>query len=122
MVERPDQRHVLAYLTQDEVLAVGLGDEVELVVPAASRQIKGRVARIDRTDGFRRENETRRPAGYDWRGPKDRSAVVIIALENMAEIAADATLRPGTPVIAVFPRRATNAAVQTTSQQFLPRS
>ncbi|MEM9029237.1 MAG: biotin/lipoyl-binding protein [Pseudomonadota bacterium] len=118
-IERPDQRHVLAYLTQDEVLGVGLNDPVDLVIPAASRSLTGTVVQIDRTDGFRREQERAQPPGYSWRGPTDRSAIVVISFSDPAAANADPALIPGTPVIAIFPRRAGQAAMRTVQRKLL---
>ncbi len=108
IIEKPDQREVIAYLTQEEVGRVGLHDEVLLHVPALGESVKGRVTGIDRTSGFLREQDLRANPGYSWRGPTDRSAKVTIAFENRSASADASRFRPGLPVVAIFSQRATN--------------
>ncbi len=82
VIEQKAARHVTAFLNQDEVLKIGLGDEVLLYVPAINETVRGRVSAIDRTSGFIREQGEARGPGYSWRGPTDRSARVTIAFED----------------------------------------
>ena len=64
VVENPKSREIWAFLRQDEVLSVGLGDEVGIYLPGLSELRKAKVMRIDRTIGFVNEmNST-----YVWRG------------------------------------------------------
>ncbi|MDX2290058.1 MAG: HlyD family efflux transporter periplasmic adaptor subunit [Hyphomicrobiaceae bacterium] len=105
IVEKPDEREVIAYLTQDEVGHVGLHDEVLLHVPALGESVQGRVTGIDRTTGFLREQDMRANPGYSWRGPTDRSAQVTIAFLSRTAVADANRFRPGLPVIVAFTRR-----------------
>lgn len=108
VVEQRELRRVDAFLTQEEVLRVGLGDEVTVFVPALAQTLKGRVAEIDRTSGFVREQEQRADPGYGWRGPADRSARVAIAFADPKAVQNSDQYRAGLPVVAIFEQRSTN--------------
>ena len=90
------------YLTQEEAEVVALGDRVDVYVPALDRRLDAVVARIDRTEGFRDEQRDQ----VVWRGPKDRSALATLRLEE-DEVTGD--LRTGLPVTALFHRRGASA-------------
>jgi multidrug resistance efflux pump len=109
IIEQRRERQVTAWLNQDEVLKIGLGDEALIYVPALGETLKGRVSQIDRTSGFVREQEQRQNPGYAWRGPSDRSAKVTIEFEDPAKVADIERYRAGLPVVVVFERRATNS-------------
>ncbi|MEQ1712965.1 MAG: HlyD family efflux transporter periplasmic adaptor subunit, partial [Hyphomicrobium sp.] len=109
VIEQQAARHVTAFLNQDEVLKVGLGDEVLLFVPAINETVRGRVAAIDRTSGFIREQGEARGPGYSWRGPTDRSARVTIAFQDPRTAADAVRYRSGLPVVAVFEQRSTSS-------------
>jgi len=109
VVEQRKSRHVTAFLTQDEVMKVGAGDEVLLYVPALDETLKGRVVEVDRTSGFLREQREQRPGGYQWRGAHDRSAEVRIEFADPKKVADWERYRSGLPVVAVFEQRTTNS-------------
>ena len=109
VIEQKAARHVTAFLNQDEVLKIGLGDEVLLYVPAINETVRGRVSAIDRTSGFIREQGEARGPGYSWRGPTDRSARVTIAFEDQRKVADADRYRSGLPVVAVFEQRSTSS-------------
>ncbi|MEM9140293.1 MAG: HlyD family efflux transporter periplasmic adaptor subunit [Pseudomonadota bacterium] len=94
---------VEAYLNQEEILQVGMGDTATVFLPSIDRKVGAVVARIDRTSGFVDEQE----AQYIWRGPKDRSARVVLTLEDGAQ-----TIASGLPAIVLFDRRDTDAVRQ----------
>lgn len=108
-IEQRRLRHVTAYLNQDEVMRVGVGDEVLIYVPALDETLKGKVKIIDRTSGFIREQGEARTPGYAWRGPTDRSAKVTIEFNDPGKIADADRYRSGLPVVAVFEQRSTNS-------------
>ena len=108
VIEQRRNRHVAAWLNQDEVMKVGLNDEALLYIPALGETLKGRVRAIDRTSGFIREQEGQNP-GYAWRGPTDRSAKITIQFEDSAKAADYDKYRSGLPVVVVFERRSTNS-------------
>jgi multidrug resistance efflux pump len=118
VVEQRRQRQVTAYLNQDEVLRVGLGDEVLIFVPALNETLKGRVAQVDRTSGFVREQGLAQGPGYRWRGASDRSAKVTITFLDSDKISNQDRYRAGLPVVAIFPQRSTNSFVGSIKQRF----
>jgi multidrug resistance efflux pump len=117
IVEQRKQRHVLAYLTQDEVLKVGLGDEVLLYVPALSETLKGRIERVDRTSGFVKEQGLAQGPGYRWRGATDRSAKVTIAFADQRRVTDVERYRAGLPTVVIFPQRTTNQLTNSLRQK-----
>lgn len=64
VIEQRQRRSIVAYMTQDEVLKVGLGDEATVVIPALGQKLEARISQIDRTTGFIREQEQRDNPGY----------------------------------------------------------
>lgn len=109
VIEQRQSRYVTAFLNQDEVTKVGVGDAVRLYIPAIGETVEGRVAIVDRTSGFIREqNESRNPA-YGWRGPTDRSARITIQFSDPAKVADAERYRAGLPVVAVFEQRSTRS-------------
>ena len=111
IVEQRKERQVTAYLNQDEVMRVGLGDEAILFLPALGETMKGRVKRIDRTSGFIREQDNRQNPGYAWRGPTDRTAKVTIQFEDQTKVQDVERYRSGLPVVVVFEQRSTNSVI-----------
>lgn len=118
IVEQRRNRQVTAYLNQDEVLKIGLGDEATVFVPALGEALKGRVTRIDRTSGFVHEQDQRQTPGYNWRGPTDRSAKVTIAFEEPGRVVDPDRYRSGLPVVVIFPQRSTNALLTSIKHKF----
>jgi multidrug resistance efflux pump len=111
IIEQRRERQVTAYLTQDEVVKVGMNDEVLIFIPGLSETLKGRIVKIDRTSGFVREQNAAHNPGYRWRGATDRSAKVTIAFDSAERVADVEKYRSGLPVVAVFPQRTTNSTV-----------
>ncbi|MEM8976974.1 MAG: HlyD family efflux transporter periplasmic adaptor subunit [Pseudomonadota bacterium] len=118
LIEKRAERHILAFLTQDEVLKVGQGDEANLFIPATGETLKGRVINIDRTRGFIREQNVRHSPGYGWRGPKDRSAQVTIGFDGVEAQTAGQELPTGLPAIVIFPRRSNNPLLTSIARKF----
>jgi multidrug resistance efflux pump len=118
IIEQRKDRRVTAYLNQDEILKVGLGDEAIVYIPAVGETVRGRVVKIDRTTGFVRENDERQNPGYGWRGPHDRSAKIDIEFENPALVSDPERFRAGLPVIVVFEQRSTNSLLATIKKKF----
>ena len=118
IIEQRKDRRVTAYLNQDEILKVGLGDEALVYIPAVGETVRGRVVKIDRTTGFVRENDERQNPGYGWRGPHDRSAKIDIEFENPALVSDPERYRAGLPVIVVFEQRSTNSLLATIKKKF----
>ena len=111
VIEQREARHVTAYLTQDEVVKIGLGDDVDIFVPALGEKLKGRVEAIDRTSGFIQEQGQARAPGYRWRGSSDRSAKVRITFDKPSLVADNERFRAGLPVVVIFEQQATNPLI-----------
>lgn len=109
IIEQRQMRHVTAFMTQDEVLKVGVGDDVLIYVPALGETLKGRVKTVDRTSGFIREQNEAGSPGYSWRGPTDRSAKISIEFKDPKIVEDAQRYRSGLPVVAVFEQRSTNS-------------
>lgn len=109
IIEQRRHREVTAFLSQDEVLKVGLGDEVLLFLPALNETLKGRIRQIDRTSGFVREVNATQAPGYRWRGSGDRSAKVLIDFEDTRRVEDVDRYRSGLPVVVIFPQRSSRS-------------
>lgn len=97
-------RQVQAYLTQDEVMKVGMGDTASVYFPALNQSVKGKVVAIDRTKGFRQEIARR----YSWRSPDDRSAEITLDFENPGDPLIKQHVQAGMPAVVLFEARSTN--------------
>ena len=121
VIERPDQKHITAFLTQSEVLEVKLGDTADVFVTAYDQEFVARVVGIDRTKGFLLEQEQRfGGASYTWRTTKDRSAEVTLAVIEPRNFQRDPLFKSGTPVVVVFRRNAPNASVASIRKSIMP--
>lgn len=109
VIEQRRDRSVTAFLDQDEVLKVGLGDEALIYVPAVGETFKGVVKGIDRTSGFVKEQDQHETPGYTWRGSSDRSARIAIEFAEPHMIVDAARYRSGLPVVVIFDKRSTNS-------------
>jgi multidrug resistance efflux pump len=118
IIEQRVNRRVTAFLNQDEILKVGLGDEALLFVPALGETLKGRVREIDRTTGFISEQAARQLPGYQWRGAHDRSAKIMIDFEEPEKVKDASKYRAGMPVVVVFEQRSTNSLLSTLKKKF----
>ncbi len=119
IIEQRQLRQVTAYLNQDEVLRVGLGDEALLYVPALGETTKGVVTKIDRTTGFVQEEMRQQNPGYRWRGPVDRTAKVMLSFIDTEKVRDVDKYRSGLPVVVVFPQRSSNALIAAIRQRFI---
>lgn len=119
IVEEREKRQVTAYLNQDEVVRIGLGDEATLFIPALAETMKARVARIDRTTGFVEEEKRAQNPGYRWRGPVDRSARVLLEFADPAKVKNADKYRSGLPVVVVFPQRSSSPILNAIRQRFI---
>lgn len=118
VIEQRRDRQVTAFLDQDEILKVGLGDEALVYIPSLSETVKGRVVSIDRTSGFVREQDQRQSPGYGWRGPHDRSAQIVIDFADAKKVSDDDRYRAGLPVVVVFEQRSTNSLLTAIKKKF----
>ena len=118
IIEQRRDRTVTAFLNQNEVMKVGLGDEALIYIPAVGDTVKGRVRKIDRTSGFLKEQNERHGPGYGWRGPVDRSAKIEIEFSDPKQVADYDLYRSGLPVVVVFEQRSTNSLLTTIKKKF----
>jgi multidrug resistance efflux pump len=118
IIEQRRNRQVTAYLNQDEILKIGMGDAATVFVPALGETLKGHVIKVDRTSGFVHEQDQRHTPGYNWRGPTDRSAKVTISFDEPARVADPDRYRSGLPVVVIFPQRSTNSLLTSIKQKF----
>lgn len=118
VIEQRQQRMVTAFLNQDEVLRIGVGDEARVYCPALGETLKARVVKVDRTTGFVQEELRAQNPGYRWRGPVDRSAKVMLDFEDPARVRDYDRYRSGMPVVVIFPQRSTNSVVAAIKQRF----
>lgn len=117
IVEQRKQREVTAFLTQDEILKIGQGDEATVYVPALGELTKAKVAKIDRTSGFIQEENRAHNPGYRWRGHVDRTAKVTLTFADPDRVQDADRYRSGLPVVVVFPQRSTNSLVASMRQR-----
>ena len=109
VIEQRSDRHVLAFLKQDEVAKIGLGDIAQVFVPALGETVEARVTRIDRTSGFVAEQGKVGNAGYRWRGSDDRSARIVLEFASGPRVGDVDRYRSGLPVTVVFKQRSRGA-------------
>ncbi|MGD9785563.1 MAG: HlyD family efflux transporter periplasmic adaptor subunit [Hyphomicrobiaceae bacterium] len=105
VIEQQSQRHILAFLNQDEVARIGLGDTAQIWVPALGEVIEAKVTRIDRTAGFLEQHAEAQKPGYRWRGHEDRSAEVVLSFKDEEVLGNGERYRPGLPVTILFDRK-----------------
>lgn len=104
LFERDEARIIEAFLTQEEILEIGLGDTATVYFPSIDQRVAAVVLAIDRTTGYIDEIESR----YQWRGPKDRSALVMLQFLDLESDVIRKRFTPGLPAIVVFERRSTD--------------
>ncbi len=114
VLEQPRSRMVTAYLTQDEVLHVGIGDPATVYVPAFDATLMATVTSIDRTSGFADEMQAR----FNFRNTRDRSAQVTLQFATNDVALGVKTFRSGTPVVVIFKSRSTNEIVKEINAAF----
>lgn len=102
--ENHSERKVLAYLTQDEVIKIGMGDKATVYFPALDKSMRATVTAIDRTKGFHEEVARR----YSWRSPEDRSAQVSLTIADDYADIVEQEVSPGLPAIVLFDARSTS--------------
>jgi multidrug resistance efflux pump len=113
VVERTDERVVHAFLRQEEISRVAIGDEATVFVPALRARVTARVVQVDRNAAFLDDIDAR----YSWKiardgGPKatdkDRTARVTLKFDVSDRDAVNQRLEIGMPTVVSFRRRAVN--------------
>lgn len=103
MIQALENITVSSYLTQDEVLHVGLFDEANVFIPALNIEIPAMVEKIDRSSAFLDKSN----ASYDWKSPTERTALVVLTLQINPEI--QEQLSSGLPAVVIFKKRSLNS-------------
>lgn len=101
LFERDEARLVHAYLTQEEIIEIGLGAPATIYFPSLDERTTAEVTQIDRTTGFLEEVNSR----YNWRGQKDRSALVTLEFVKLSADEIRTKYNPGLPAIVIFERQ-----------------
>lgn len=104
LFEKDERRTIHAFLTQEEVMEIGLGDSATIFFPSIDERVDGFVIKIDRTSGFIEEMESR----YLWRGPKDRSALIVLSFSGLTSEEIRNRYTPGLPAIIIFDKANTS--------------
>lgn len=108
--ERKGERTINAFLTQNEILRVSVGDAATIYIPALRLRLPAHVVAIDRAAGFLDDVESR----YTWRqardsgvrqGDLDRTARAVLRLDGDQAERLRGELEPGTPAVVSFQRR-----------------
>ncbi len=103
VIEETGAETVTAFLTQDEINQIRLGEKAQLYVPTEDRWVETRIEEIDRTIGFIDEiTEMHR-----FRAPDSRSARVILSTTSQG------LPQAGTPVTIYFDRYRPNTVLRT---------
>jgi multidrug resistance efflux pump len=101
-IEKTGSPTVLAYLTQDEVLSVGLNDRAKVFIPGVGRHVQATVTKVDRTSGFIDPKASR----YEWNDRTERTALVSLRLDP--EDQSRDEISAGLPAVVIFPKRFTS--------------
>jgi multidrug resistance efflux pump len=113
VVERLDERVIHAFVRQEEISRISIGDDATVFVPALRARIAARVAQVDRNAAFLDDVDAR----YSWKiardgGPKatdkDRTARVTLKFDVADKDVVDARLEIGMPAVVSFRRRSIN--------------
>lgn len=107
LFERNEARSIQAYLTQQEILQVGLGDEALVYFPALDRSVRAVIVDIDRSSGFINE----RRAAYEWTNAKARNAIVRLEFLDIPLDLVRQRFLPGMPAVVNFKRRDRNNSI-----------
>jgi HlyD family secretion protein len=101
-VEKTSSPTILAYLTQDEVLSIGINDSAKVFIPGLDSHIQATVTKIDRSSAFVDSGTSR----YEWNDRTERTALVSLKLESVAQRHDD--ISAGLPAVVIFPKRSTS--------------
>lgn len=114
LFERNEARTIDAFVTQDEVLEIGLGDKAMAYFPSLDRKVEIIVSAIDRTQGYIDQKKSR----YQWRGSEDRTALVTLQFIDITFSEIRSSFPPGLPVVVIFKRRGTDIRIPTIKSWF----
>lgn len=106
LFERDEHRLVDVFLTQNEALEVKIDTPARVYFPSKDVVVDAMVVSIDRTTSYLDEVDSR----YNWRGPKDRTAVASLRITGIDANQVRDRFTPGLPAIVVFRGLATGLA------------
>lgn len=115
LLEKANDISVTSYLTQKEILSVGLYDQAKVFIPALNKHIPAKITRIDRHSLYLNKEAT----NYTWRNDDERTASVILKLEVSKDIAEYITA--GLPVVTIF-NRTSNDPIWSDFLNILPQN
>lgn len=93
---------VQAFLSQSEVLSIGLNDAADVYIPSIGRTISARVVKVDRNSG----QISAEYSNFIWRENDAKSALVSLEF-NIDEIQ-ETDLIGGLPAVVIFSKRSTS--------------
>ena len=97
-----ESRHIVAWLTQDEIIHIGASGKVKIYSPSSGETYHGNITEINRTDGFIDEVK----AQYRWRDFQvDRSAMITIAIQPRDQTEFNQHAFSGMPVVVYFSKK-----------------
>lgn len=100
-LEKRQVPSVTAFLTQAEIVSVGLKDEVNIYLPSQDKTYTGYVTKIDRNSSFLNTKSNH----YEWKDRGARNAAVSLKINtNNGQL----HISGGTPVIVIFNKRNTS--------------
>jgi len=105
-IEKDDNPTVLAYLTQDEVLSVGLGDRAKVFIPGLQRHLEASVTKVDRRSSYIDLESSQR----QWNDRTERTALVSLNIHLEGQERDDVSA--GLPAVVIFPKRFTSDVYQ----------
>jgi len=93
---------VTAFLSQDQILHIGLGDRTKVFVPSTGSHLEAVVTGIDRNAAMRNAGSPE----FRWTEGAKKTAIVSLAFDPAEPVGPRVTA--GTPVIAIFRKRTAN--------------
>ncbi len=99
ILEPAGRLQVTAYLTQEEILKVALGDRATVYIPALDRSVPAKIVTVNRRYGFVDAAQSR----YTWRASDERNAQVILEITAKQEDIKD--IKAGLPAVVIFSDR-----------------
>lgn len=113
LFERDENRHIEVFLTQEEVLQVGMGGVAIVFFPSLEMEVNAHITAIDRTSGFIDEQTSQ----YNWRGSEDRSARLTLEFSGVSPDFIRSRIPSGLPAIVIFDRQQTTVSFFKISKQ-----
>ncbi len=104
-LEKREQPLVQAFMSQSEVMSVGLNDEASVFLPSTGESIVAKVVKIDRKVGHINAEYS----NFVWRENDAKSALVFLELKPTDE----QKITAGLPAVVIFSKRSTNQIYST---------